>query len=199
MTSNPKTQALLDTAESLFLKQGYNGTSMRDIAKAAGYKSVAGIYNHFSDKEALFNALLIARQPYETVIELAQQIDAATAEEAVRYFFTGIVALMRENIGFIQLVMIDLMEFDAIHVRGLLANMLEQISSVFGKLQTWEGIREDINPWLVIRFFGMQIFGYVITSELMPDSILNTMTDEEWQSQLIQLLLNGITGKENPA
>lgn len=44
---------ILRTATKLFLEQGYNATSTRDIAKHIGITQPA-LYHHFSDKEVLY-------------------------------------------------------------------------------------------------------------------------------------------------
>lgn len=49
--------ALLDAAEHVFLRQGVAGTSLNDIAEAAGTTRGA-IYWHFKDKADLFNAMM---------------------------------------------------------------------------------------------------------------------------------------------
>ncbi len=55
--SPEKTAAILDGALQVFLEQGYVGTTMDRIASAAGV-SKPTVYNHFCDKESLFNALI---------------------------------------------------------------------------------------------------------------------------------------------
>jgi AcrR family transcriptional regulator len=52
-----KTAAILDGAMQVFLEQGYAGTTMDKVASAARV-SKPTVYNHFQDKEALFNALM---------------------------------------------------------------------------------------------------------------------------------------------
>lgn len=46
-------ESILEGAYQLFLRQGYHGTSMRQIAEEAGI-ALGGIYNHFSGKEEIF-------------------------------------------------------------------------------------------------------------------------------------------------
>ncbi len=48
---------IMDIAEDLFAAQGYDGTSLRQIAERAQIKQ-PGLYNHFASKEALYEAVL---------------------------------------------------------------------------------------------------------------------------------------------
>lgn len=50
-------QRILDVAENLFADSGYEGTSLRRIARGAGLTE-PGLYNHFSGKRALYEAVL---------------------------------------------------------------------------------------------------------------------------------------------
>ncbi|MFH1034520.1 MAG: TetR/AcrR family transcriptional regulator [Pseudomonadota bacterium] len=46
-------EEILELSKPLFAASGYDGVSMRDIAKAVGV-TPAALYNHFSDKEQLY-------------------------------------------------------------------------------------------------------------------------------------------------
>ena len=48
-----KRKHILEAAKKLFLKMGYHGSSMNQIAKEAGVTKLT-VYNHFQDKEPLF-------------------------------------------------------------------------------------------------------------------------------------------------
>lgn len=50
-------QRILDAAEMLFARKGYNAASLRDIAALAGIHQ-PGLYNHFVSKEELYRAVL---------------------------------------------------------------------------------------------------------------------------------------------
>ncbi|QYN36273.1 TetR/AcrR family transcriptional regulator [Pseudonocardia sp. DSM 110487] len=52
-----KRQAILDAARALFLRNGYAGTSMDDVAARAAV-SKQTVYKHFVDKERLFTAII---------------------------------------------------------------------------------------------------------------------------------------------
>ncbi len=54
-----KRAAILQAAKDLFLKQGYEGSSMDAIASEAGVSKLT-VYSHFNDKESLFAAAIEA-------------------------------------------------------------------------------------------------------------------------------------------
>ena len=54
-----KRRAILDAATAAFLRNGYLGTSMDEIAALAGV-SKQTVYKHFADKERLFSEIVTA-------------------------------------------------------------------------------------------------------------------------------------------
>src|SRR5512140_3258307 len=74
---------LVSAAYELFLEHGFHGTSMRQIAQRAGL-ALGGIYNHFTSKEEVFVAVLMAYHPYHEMIPAIAQARGATAEEFFR-------------------------------------------------------------------------------------------------------------------
>ncbi len=50
-------EVILEVALQLFTQKGYEGTSIDDIRKAAGFKSKASLYNHFKSKQEVADAL----------------------------------------------------------------------------------------------------------------------------------------------
>jgi TetR/AcrR family transcriptional repressor of mexJK operon len=52
---------VLQVATSLFVRDGYAGTSLVDIAKGAGV-ATRTVYQHFGDKEAIFRQVMFARE-----------------------------------------------------------------------------------------------------------------------------------------
>lgn len=58
--SAKKRHAILEAAKHLFLSQGFEGTSVEQIAAEAGVSKLT-VYSHFGDKEALFFAAVEER------------------------------------------------------------------------------------------------------------------------------------------
>ncbi len=61
-TSDPRVvrsrAAIVEAARTLFLQQGYAGTTMEEIAAAAGLTKRT-VYNNYADKEALFTGIVV--------------------------------------------------------------------------------------------------------------------------------------------
>jgi len=57
--SGRKHQAIIDAATDVFLRKGYLGASMDEIAARAAV-SKKTVYNHFADKERLFTEIVVA-------------------------------------------------------------------------------------------------------------------------------------------
>src|SRR5258708_34938838 len=102
---------ILDAAKQLFLSQGYSATSMRDIAKAAGGRAVAGLYNHFPTKEAIFKALIDERNPYEEIAGAVASGSGSTGPEYITSVLQTVIPMMSKHLDYIGLVEIDMREF----------------------------------------------------------------------------------------
>lgn len=77
--SAEKTAAVLDAASELFLTQGYEGTSMDEVARCAGV-SKQTVYSHFSSKEQLFSAAVRARLEQASPEQALDKLEVHTLE-----------------------------------------------------------------------------------------------------------------------
>lgn len=71
-----KREAILEAAKSLFLSLGYANTSMDAVAAAAGVSKLT-VYSHFTDKQTLFGAAVMATcqsQLPELIFELPKGV-----------------------------------------------------------------------------------------------------------------------------
>lgn len=86
-----KRHAILQAAQLLFLRSGYEGTSMDAIATEAGVSKLT-VYSHFTDKETLYaaaiRAVCEAQLPEIYMGELPQEDIALTLERIGNAFCT---------------------------------------------------------------------------------------------------------------
>ena len=79
----PTADRILDAAESLFAAHGFAGTSVRDIANAVGLNP-ASHYNHFANKQALYEAVLERGiRPLVELLEEAAKGDEMDQEKVI--------------------------------------------------------------------------------------------------------------------
>jgi TetR/AcrR family transcriptional regulator, acrAB operon repressor len=83
---------LLDAAEQVFQAQGVSGTSLHDIAVAAG-ASRGAVYWHFKDKADLFNAMMErVTLPMEDAL---QQASGAAGEDPLPQLRAALLSALR--------------------------------------------------------------------------------------------------------
>ena len=99
MTSDTR-QRILDVASELFATQGYDATSLREIADRMGFTKAA-LYYHFKSKDEILKALV--EPAYELVSELIERLETATGLEDWADALTDVIAWFYDNLAFFRL------------------------------------------------------------------------------------------------
>ncbi|MFX1559365.1 MAG: TetR/AcrR family transcriptional regulator [Promethearchaeota archaeon] len=116
MTSEDSTKKqILKSAYQLFVDRGYRGSSMRDIAKHAGIKA-SSVYNHFENKEQIFEAVFIEKHPMFRILEILDSIRGDTAEELLTNAVNRLTKELRSEPALLNLFFVELVEMDGKHV-----------------------------------------------------------------------------------
>jgi len=74
---------LVDAARRVFLRRGFHGASLDEIAEAAGYTKGA-VYSNFAGKDDLYLALLETHYEQRLTAYVDMMLDEATFEDAIR-------------------------------------------------------------------------------------------------------------------
>ena len=122
----------LKAALTLFSRNGYRATSMRQIAKRSGL-SVGNLYHHFGGKEELFRRLIDQYWAVLTDPELPlNRIFAAHRfPDDLEDLAAAIAAVVEGNTTSILLIYIDVIEFKGKHIHEFYRRMAERFSSVY--------------------------------------------------------------------
>jgi AcrR family transcriptional regulator len=85
---SPQLSKILDRATDVFCDKGYEGASMRDIARATGM-SLAGMYHYLGSKERLL--YLIQKHTFSTILaRLRARLDGISdPEQGIRVFIVN--------------------------------------------------------------------------------------------------------------
>ncbi|NLE50905.1 MAG: TetR/AcrR family transcriptional regulator [Chloroflexi bacterium] len=191
---------ILEAAKTLFLAQGYNGTSMRAIAQVSGGRAVGGLYNHFATKEAIFHALIEERNPYGVLFDILERAvdEAETAPDFVAEALRSVLTVMPRYYDFLQLVQIDLREFEGRNLRSVLAQVFPRVMTLIGRVETLPGIKPM--PAIVwVRLLASVTIGYLVTEQLALDELFDQISQfshDEWHELFIDVMLHGLVDRD---
>lgn len=186
-------QAILEAAFDLFSRQGYHGTSMRQIARQANI-ALGGIYNHFPNKEALFAEVLDAYHPYHDILPALREDGDSPPADLPAFLHRAAERtrqVLNERPAFVNLMLIELVEFDASHMPPLYAALQEQTVPLVERfVQAGAALRDIPIPVMVRAFIGTLI-SYVITERSL-DGNLTASFGEDYLENLVDIFLYGI-------
>jgi AcrR family transcriptional regulator len=185
-----KAAAILDGAMQVFLTEGYAGTTMDRIASVAGV-SKPTIYNHFQDKEDLFNSLMeklvrekqwaqipldllnFPTEPAPVVLKLVanEMLDSCKEPSEMNTFYRLVIG---ESGRFPEL--------GKACVRHLDKPMIDALSHYFFLLNLPD-------PQVTARIFMGTLVLYIIANEVMHGSEIMPMEGDRLVDRLISQIL----------
>lgn len=186
---NTRTAIILG-AHELFVRQGYHGTSMRQIAHRAGV-ALGGIYNHFASKEDIFRHVFFAYHPYNDVLPALQSAKGETIADFVRDAAHLMVAALNKRPDFLKLMFIEIVEFNSIHTNELFSTLLPQSLKIVERiLQSGENIRPIPAPILLRSFLGLFLSYYL--TEIIIETSSHPEFGENAIDYFVDIYLHGI-------
>ncbi len=158
-TSQERQAGLIAAAASLFAAKGFNGTTTKEIARAAGV-SEALVFKHFPTKRALYAAILAEKV---TVDELLEAVGESAKKRDDRRVFT-LIAGFRIRPG-VDSTLLRLLLFSALEGHelsdmffGKHHRVLYDHLAAYIELRIAERAFRDVDPLLAARaFIGMVV------------------------------------------
>jgi AcrR family transcriptional regulator len=183
--------SLIASAASLFAAKGFNGTTTKEIAKAAGI-SEALVFKYFPTKRALYAAILKEKV---TVSALLEAVEEAAKKRDDRLVFT-LIASYRIRPG-VDPTLLRLLLFSALEGHELSDMFFGKQHKVFyDHLATYIQTRvqerafRKVDPLLAARAF----IGMVVHHRLLHEIFRVPMhrSHEETVATYVELFLNGL-------
>jgi AcrR family transcriptional regulator len=192
-------RAVLDAALQLFSHQGFQATSVRDIADRAGV-STGNLYHHFPDKEAIFHTLIdeygalvdSRRFPFTRVFNESQQTFPENIEEL------GFAARdsVRQYRQYMALVYVDVIEFEGTHIRKFYGDMADRFTHWFeqhGDLDRVKArLRPEVSPTSALLLVARLFFNYFSLEILFGVTEPFGKESTEVVKEIADILRNGI-------
>ncbi|MCJ7434480.1 MAG: TetR/AcrR family transcriptional regulator [Anaerolineales bacterium] len=183
--------AIEDSAVELFIEHGYHATSVRQIADHANL-ALGGIYNHFKSKEEIFEAIIVDKHPYRRILPAILLAQGDTAEDFLRNAAHISLNEIKKEPYFMNLMFIELVEFNGKHGKTLVMDIAPKILPVFEKLVKSKKELRVTNPALLARsFFGL-VVSYMITDLIIGNSPLRKLLPQNPMDAYVDIYLHGI-------
>jgi AcrR family transcriptional regulator len=187
-------QALIKAAHTLFLKHGFHGTSMRQIARKAGL-AVGASYNHFVTKEALFAAVLDAHHPYHIIFPALENVTAETLEEFVRIVADKIrlsIEQAEAETQLLPLMLMELVEFRGQHLAQLAETILPLVMAFLQRVTLAPHELRPLPAPIILRSLASLLVGYLLTGLVLKRSAALQAHDLDWFGGMMDIYLHGI-------
>jgi len=191
MTKGHRTRSgIINAANQLFVKQGYHGTSMRQVAANAGI-SLGGIYNHFVGKEEIFVTVLEAYHPYHEMLPILENAQGESIEAFVNNAALGMITALDKHPNFLNLMFVEIVEFGSRHIPRLFK---QYFPHVVGIVQRFSENQINLRPIplpVIIRVFIGLFFSYYMTENIMAEQLPANLQEGALQHS-VDIFLHGI-------
>lgn len=155
---------LIDTALELFSREGYTGTTVKSIAKAAGVTDGL-IYHYFSSKEELLHAVLVKHNFLEEVRHVLQFHDELPIDQKLYRLGKRLLELMVNKSSFIVMVFGEAQRnpMMAEKLEGLINEGVTALGGFLEKRAQNGEIKKDFDQKSLARHFIGSLFLYFMT------------------------------------
>lgn len=190
--ANPsKHQQIVQGAISVFLEQGYEGTSMDQVARVAGV-SKNTIYKHFRDKKGLFVSLIeqVTAERFQIVFgSVSLSGDPAIVLRQIAEKLLSTVMADQEYIAFIRLIIGEsgrFPELAQLFIKALPQKVIQMLSNYLKDHPELNLESEEAT----VRIFMGSLIGYVLTQEVLHGKDIIPLEQEVLINNLVDLIVH---------
>ncbi|MBV9387378.1 MAG: TetR/AcrR family transcriptional regulator [Chroococcidiopsidaceae cyanobacterium CP_BM_ER_R8_30] len=183
---------ILKTAERLFARQGYDGTTTRDLARSAGVAE-GTLFRHFATKKAIL--VEVATQGWiEILTDLLTELSEMGSYKAVAQVMRRRMWHFQQNADMMRVCFMEAQFHPELRDRiqtEVIAKMTS-VAEAFFQTAMDKGIYRPMNPKIVAQIFlGMfTIAGFSHNTLMEPDASPQAM--QEMAEGLAEIFLNGV-------
>lgn len=194
LTRVARRQQILRVATEMFSQHGFRGTTLRRLASRAGI-SEATIYQHFSSKEALYDAIL--EQRMENSRHLFFPMDAAEAKQDRRLMLTLIENFLQQQAAdssFLRMLLFSALEGHDLARKFVTGQMREfyRFLSSYLKERMEDGALQPMDPQLSARLLMGMALIVVLHREIFRDPTVVGLEIDDLPSRVVDLFCRGI-------
>lgn len=194
MKADERRQEIIRAAMEVFAKNGFGGSTTREIAENAGI-SEAMIYSHFRNKEDLYSAII--DEKLQESEPLYYPLDAIRNRDDQRVFATIVSNYLHrhgEDTTFLRLLLFSALEgheLASMFVAGPVRKFFEFLADYIGE-RIDEGALKPINPEIASRCLLGMVHYFVLLREILGDDTLNPIDTGEAIETIVKIFCQGI-------
>ena len=199
--SSPPSEAqtrnrILEAARRLFAKQGFDGTTTRDLAQAAGVAE-GTLFRHFVNKKAIL--VEVATQGWiEILTDLLTELSEMGSYKAVAQVMRNRMWNLQKNSDLMRVCFMEAQFHPDLRdrVQSEVIDKMTNVAEAFFQTAMEKGIYRQMDAKLVARvFLGMfAVAGFPYNTLIEPDASPQQMQD--MAEGLADIFLNGVLKKE---
>ena len=183
---------ILQAAQKLFAKSGYDGTTIRDLAKKAGVAE-GTLFRHFTNKKAIL--IELATEGWvEILTDLLTELSEMSSYKAVAQVMRRRMLNMRPNTDLMKVCFFEAQFHPELRdkIQSEVIEKMTDVTEAFFTTAMERGVYRQMNPKIVARvFLGMfAIAGFSQQTLLEPDATPQAM--QEMAEGLADIFLNGV-------
>jgi TetR/AcrR family transcriptional regulator len=195
LAGEERSQAIVKAALGLFARSGFDATTTRKLARAAGV-SEALLFKHFRSKRALYRAILEYKiHDAEKALPLDDSLLALQDEAFFLHLATHLMRRVDADDAFCRLMLRSAMDGHDLALRfrkarsGRLLDLMERkIRQRFARL----GIRATVDPSLAARLFSGMILSVMLNRRIFREEIVSRTPLDELARSLVHVFLSGL-------
>ena len=195
----PETQTrskILQAAQKLFAKYGYDGTTTRDLAKQAGVAESA-LYHHFTNKKAILIELATTGW-VEILTDLLTELSEMSSYKAVAQVKRRRMLNISRNAYMMKVCFLEAQFHPELRdkIQSEVIGKMTDVAEAFFATAMERGVYRQMSPKLVARvFLGMfAIAGF--SQKTLLDSDTSPQAMQEMAEGLADIFLNGVLASQ---
>lgn len=186
---------ILNSAQRLFARQGYEGTTTRNLAQAAGVAE-GTLFRHFANKKAIL-VEVVTQGWIEILTDLLTELSEMGSYKAVGQVMQRRMFKLRESADLMRVCFMEAQFHPDLRDRiqsEIIAKMTD-VTEAFIQTGMDRGVYRNMDPKLVARvFLGLfTIAGF--SNDTLLDGDTSPKATKEMAEGLADIFLNGVLAK----
>jgi AcrR family transcriptional regulator len=187
---------ILQAAQHLFASRGYDGTTTRDLASAAGVAE-GTLFRHFENKKAIL--IEVATQGWVAILtDLLTELSEMGSYKAVAQVMRRRMMRMRENADMMKVCFMEAQFHPELRdrIQSEVIMKMTDVAEAFFQTAMDRGIYRRTNPKIVAQvFLGMfAVAGFSHETIMEPGASPKAL--QEMAEGIADIFLNGVLAKE---